>query len=366
MFKKTILVSATLAALLFSCKQKGEEREIKAYQTNGDTITVISEHLQQKLKIGVVTEEPFVKEVITSGTVQAIPTQFAYIAPPFPGRIIKSYIKLGQQVSAGTPLFEITSPDFTEAQKEYYQALSEKELANKELIRKEDLLKHGVGSKRELEEAQNVLKIVDKEYENAIAVLKIYQTDPKSMVLGQPLVVRSPINGNVIDNNIVTGQFITDDAEPVATVADLNQVWMVAQVKEKDIKYIHAGTTMDIHIAAMPDSNIEGTVFHVDQSVDEETRSIKVLSVCDNKDGLLKLGMYTTVHFLDKPKEQIAIPEKALLQGEKSSYVLVQIADNKFVHTPVEVEATKDGKAIIEKGLQQGQKIIFEGGYYLN
>ena len=78
--------------------------------------------------------------------------------------------------------------------------------------------------------------IADKEFENASAALEVYQVEhPENMILGQPLVVRSPISGEIIENNIVTGQYLKDDTEPVAIVADLSEVWIAAQVKEKDI-----------------------------------------------------------------------------------------------------------------------------------
>ena len=185
------------------------------------------------------------------------------------------------------------------------------------------------------------------------------------MALGQPLVVRSPISGEVIENNIVTGQYLKDDAEPVAIVADLSEVWITAQVKEKDIRFIDAGSSLDIEVSALPGTVIKGSVYHVEEAVDEETRSIKVLSVCENSKRHLKLGMYTTVHFLSAPIGQVQISEKALLQGEKASYVYVRVAPGVFVRTAVEVEATKGGIAVISSGLHPGDKVISEGGYYL-
>ena len=74
-------------------------------------------------------------------------------------------------------MFEISSPDFTTAQKEYFQALSLRELSKKDLKRKEDLIKNGVSSQKELEEAQNALLIADKEFENASAALEVYQVE---------------------------------------------------------------------------------------------------------------------------------------------------------------------------------------------
>ena len=288
--------------------------------------------------------------------VRPIPTRYAYVAPPFAGRVTKSYVRIGQPVHQGTPLFEISSPDFTSAQKEYFQAVSSRELAKKDLKRKEDLIKNGVSSQKELEEAQNALLIADKEFENASAALRVYQVDNLGeMILGQPLIVRSPISGVVIKDNIVTGQYLKDDTEPIAIVADLSEVWITAQVKEKDIRFINEGSSLDIEISALPGTVIKGNVYHVEEAVDEETRS----------DGHLKLGMYTTMHFLSAPVEQIQIPEKALLQGEKDSYVFVQIAPAIFVRTLVMVETTENGIAVISQGLCPGDKIISEGGYYL-
>lgn len=356
-----------LSAICFAaCNNKEIQNEEKAYRIKGDTVYIKDVNvLASKIKLTDVRLEPYSKKVVTAGTVQPIPTQFAYIAPPFSGRVVKSYVKFGQKVSASTPLFEISSPDFTSLQKEFFQARSEKELAQKELARKEDLIKNGVGSQKEMEEALSALQIAEKEYENAYSALQVYHVNPEDMVFGQPLIVKAPIAGLVIDNNIVTGQYISDDSESLATVANLSSVWVVAQVKEKDIRFIHEGDSLDIYISALPGQTLKGKVFHIEEAVDEETRSIKVLSVCDNQKELLKIGMYTTVHFSDKPSGFIHIPEKALLQGEKDSYVYVQAAPNTFVRTPVEVESTKNGRAIISSGLTPHHKIISEGGYYL-
>ncbi|WP_455669245.1 efflux RND transporter periplasmic adaptor subunit [Phocaeicola sp.] len=354
------------ALLLAGCKGNTQERETSSYQHKGDTVIVVNNTLNEKLRIAEVQLLPYAKEVVTAGTVQAIPTQFAYVAPPFSGRVMKSCVRLGQRVQEGTPLFEISSPDFTAAQKDFFQARLERELAQKDYRRKQDLIANGVSSQKELEEAENALLIADKEYENALAALHVYQVnDPENMILGQPLIVRAPITGEIIKNNIVTGQYIKDDSEPIAVVADLSKVWITAQVKEKDIRFIKEGNQLDIEISAFPGKRIQGTVFHVEEAVDESTRSICVLSVCDNREEKLKLGMYTTMHFLSEPMDMVHIPEKALLQGEKDSYVYVKISPKIYVRRPVEVEVLKNGQAVITGGLEAGDKVISEGGYYL-
>lgn len=364
--KRKFLYSAVFGCtLLFSCSNKQEAPTAKPYTLVGDTVNIInSDLLKNKIKLDRITEEMTTREVMTAGIIQAIPTQYAYIAPPFAGRVVRSHIKLGETVKQNTPLFEIISSDYTTAQKEYFQAESDHELAKLNLERQKDLKANGVGSQKEYEEAANALFIAEKEYENAAMALQVFQTNPSKMTLGEPLVVRAPITGEVIENSLVTGQYINSEAEPVAIIADLSQVWIVAQVKEKDIRFIHEGDKIDVHIAALPNHTIEGEVYHVNELFDTDTRSIEVLSICENQDKQLKLGMYATVHFTDQPKPSLVVPEKAILQGEDESYIYVQVKENMFIPYPVHVESTRDGKAVITADLKEGDVIISEGGYY--
>ena len=366
MTRKGLLFNLALLLLLLSaCGQKTESQPEVAYRFDGDIVTVLDQRLlKEKVKYATVSEELVAREVSTAGTIQPIPTQYAYIAPPFAGRVTKSHMKLGQRVNKNTPLFEIVSSDFTTAQKEFLQAESDRDLAKNNLSRQKDLKDNGVGSQKELEQAINELFISEKEYENAYTALQVYQTDPSNMQLGQALIVRSPIQGDVIEDKLVTGQYLSGEEESLAVVADLSKVWVVAQVKEKDIRFIKEGNALKIDVAALPDESLVGEVYHIDEAIDTETRSIRVLSVCDNSKGLLKLGMYATVNFTDQPSPHLVVSDKALLQGEESTYLFVKKSDNEFVRVPVQVEMSKNGRSVVNGEIKAGDVIVSEGGYY--
>ena len=368
MNKKTLLQITFLSVIFMSagCSKTSGLHETYSYRTRGDTVCVTDSVWLSNIKVEEVNAVPFSKEIVTAGTVCPIPTQYANIAPPFAGRVLKSFVTMGQNVTQGTPLFAITCPDFMSAQKEYFQALSTRNIAIKDMERKQELARKGVSSQKELEEASNAMLIADKDYENARAALEVYQVrDFKDMKLGQPLIVRAPISGHVIENNIVNGQYFKDDTDPIAVIADLSKVWISAQVKEKDIRYIKEGDDLDIEVSAYPGMLLGGKVFHVEEALDEDTRSIMVLSECENDDEKLKLGMYTTMHFNGEPVDMPEIPESALLQGADFSYVFVEAAHGVFVRRRVQVECTKDKKAVISSGLNPGERIISEGGYYI-
>jgi cobalt-zinc-cadmium efflux system membrane fusion protein len=129
----------------------------------------------------------------------------AEIAPPFAGRIVKSFIKLGQKVNAGSPIFELSSAEFYEATKTYFAAQSANEVAQKNYNRQKELAANGVTSQKDLEQAQSEANIAHQEFEQAKANLQIFNIDVTTLQMGQPLKVISPIAGEVVKCNITIG-----------------------------------------------------------------------------------------------------------------------------------------------------------------
>lgn len=355
-----------IAITFTGCTKTESETGKNGYIVHGDTVKVLQTNWAEKLTVDEVKLLPYSKKIITAGMVRPIPTLYASIASPFAGRVSQCYVHIGQNVEKGMRLFDITCPGFTSAQKEYFQTRSTLELAKKDLFRKKDLTLNGVSSQKELEEAQTALLIAEKDLENAEAALRVYQVENlDDMKLGQPLTVRAPITGHLIENNIVCGQYLKEEADPIAVVADLSHVWISAQVKEKDIRYITEGEKLSIEVSAYPGIHIEGRVFHIEESLDDTTRSIQVLSVCKNENEMLKLGMYVTACFNTEAVEMPIIPETALLQGVDSNYVFVEVSPSNYVRRNVKIEATTEKGVVVSEGLLPGERIITKGGYCL-
>lgn len=332
----------------------------------GDTILVHqAAQVKSYLKTIKVQKELHQLELTTTGTVKAIPNQYAEITAPFSGRVTAVHLKLGMKTKPGTPLFEIASPEFTESQKLFFQAKTAFQNASLILKRQQDLKVNGVGSERDVEEAKANYEIAQKEYEHARAALQIFQIDINKLILGQSLLVRSPISGEVITHDIVVGQYIKSDEPSRAKIADLSQVWVVGMVKEQDLNLISKLDVAEISIAAFPDKKIKGTIYHIDEILNEDTRSVQVLVACQNSDKLLKPGLYVSVNFIEKASDVIFIPEKSLLQYNDQSYVLVQIGQDQYLKRPVKTGITDQGKVQVISGLTVGECIVSEGAFYL-
>lgn len=356
------------SSILSSCSHPKEDnhRDTMGYTITGDTI-VLAENatIKSKLHFRTVTEQDFSMELTAAGIVSAIPTAYAEIASPFPGRILKSYIKLGQKIKSGSPVFEISSPAYFNAQKEYFDAKHEFRQADLQLKRQRDLLKNGVGVQRELEEAETEFTIRKSALTNASVALNIFNIDPEKIVLGQPLTVASPIRGDVLTNNIVIGQYLSEDAPPLAIVAELSKVWIVGQVKEKDIRFIHTLDEVEIRVAAYPDRTFSGKIYHVNEIIHEATRSIEVVVECENPSRELKPGMYVTALFKDRSKSAVLVPLTSVFQNEGEQFVFVQLDDARFKKNKIETTGNSNGNLIVTSGLQTGDVIVSQGGSLL-
>ncbi len=363
--------SATLMALLMLCAcTKNAEQKTAEVSYEGYIVTVSSESpILSKIKYETIATKAFSDEFRTVGTVQAEAGKYAEVGVPFDGRVIRSLVKLGAKVHAGQTLFEVSSPDFLEASKEYFQNLQNYEKAKNDYERKMVLAQHGIASQKELEESFAEFENARHDKEYSAASLKVYGTDASQMKLGQSMTIVAPISGEVVKNDVTPGAFVKADSDPMMTIADLNKVWVNARIKEHYIGQVSAGGKAEIRSESDPDNIIEGQIINVGNLVDEETRSVQVVIGCDNQDLKLKHGMYVSVHFVNEPKDAIVVPSTAVFQGEKKSYVFIcKEQPNSFERREVELGSSNDENTeiCIRKGLQVGERIIAEGGLYLN
>ena len=332
----------------------------------GDTLTINAHAaLLSKIKCTVVAEQPHQLKFNTAAMVKIIPNSYVEIPVPFAGRVVKSYVSLGQQVAVNTALFSISSSDYFEAQRAYLDAKQSYALAANVLKRQKDLLSHGVGIQKELEEAETNFAISNTTLNNATAALKIYDNSTAQVVLGQPLLIRSPIRGEILSNTIVLGQYNKEDAPALLRIAELSKVWVSAYIKEKDLSAIDQIRAVEIHIDSQPGKKLQGKIIHINQFVDEANRNIEVLIECDNKDRLLKPGMYVNTQFEQAATASIFIPSKALLQFNDKSFVWVQLAPHTFTKRYVQTGVTENEQVQILQGLSKDEKIISEGAFYL-
>ncbi len=355
--------------LAVSCGRGGASVQEQQLTFKGDSIIVsanspITDHIGT-LEL---SRTPFSSEFRTVGTARAENGKYAEVIIPFDGRITRSYVSLGQKVRTGQPLFEMYSPDFNDLVKEYFQAQRTAEKAQAEYNRKKVLLEHGIVSQKELDELFTEQEVALRDLESASSTLGIYNVNLSELKVGQPVVITSPIGGEIVVNNITAGQYVKSDDDSPVTVADLGSMWVTALVKEHYIGNVTRDAKAEILVESAPDTKLDARIVNIGNIVDEESRAVQVVLECDNSMRILKHGMYVSVHFTSAPAESIVVPASSIFQGEESNYVFTATDDpHIFVRRSVRTGSSNDDNTLISitEGLDTGDRIITEGGIYL-
>lgn len=349
-----------------SCASHSQDQQALEVSASGDTVRIPqTSTLFPKIATSALSLTPYVRTISSTGVVQPIPANYAEVSAPLPGRVLRSFVSIGQKVGAGTPLFEMSSSGGGEVVKNYLQSKAQLELEQKALERARDLHEHKVASQKELDEAETAYEAALGEYRLSEAAAKEYQINLSGVQVGQPLVVRSPISGQVLENDLVTGSFLKEDSSEGVVVADLSRVWVNVNIMESDAPYVRSLSRVQVRLMAQPDSLFDGEIRFVGGMLDPETRSVKTVVECANPTGLLMPNMYADVLLESKPVDALIIPKDAVLQSEKGRFVMRKLSEGTFLRTPVQVQSTSNGQCLILSGLSDGDEIITQGAHYL-
>ncbi|WP_073175428.1 efflux RND transporter periplasmic adaptor subunit [Chryseobacterium vrystaatense] len=359
---KTLFLFPILILMISCHDKKTEPQQKETFRIEGNHVTITDNNpVLKKILTETVTEQEYSNAITSAGTIETIPNNYAEIASPFSGRVIRSFVNIGQSVRAGSPIFEILAPGYSSVQKDYSDALNDVRLAEKNYKRQQDLVKHGVGIQKELEEAETEYQNKKTSLSNASSTLNAYNSKGS----GGTYMVKAPISGEIISSKIVTGQYLKEDSEPVVTVAELSKVWITGSVKEKDIRFISQGDPVSVKVNTYPDMEITGKVYHISELVDEDTRSIKVLIQCDNPQRKLKPGMFATITYSAGTEKAVVIPSGALMQQGDQQYIWIKTGVSSFTKRIVIPGNTSEKKVRIRSGLQPGDIIMVQGGIYM-
>ncbi|MEA5521770.1 efflux RND transporter periplasmic adaptor subunit [Limnoraphis robusta] len=228
--------------------------------------------------------------------------------------------------------------------------------------------------KREVLEAEAELKRAAAELEAAKSNLNLskttYETRLQQLGTGGntegKVIITAPISGVVSHREITLGQSVDDAGLPLMKIQDNSQVWATANLYEKDIAQVRLGQNVRLKVASLPDQVFQGRVAQISPFVEGETRVISVRAELENKDNLLKPGMFAELELMTEKTANsvISIPENAIVEANGKALVYVQNGQD---FTPVEVTVGQQfaNQVEITQGLFEGDKIVTEGSIQL-
>lgn len=331
-----------------------------------------------ELKVARVEEADFPSaEIVAPGRLRAEPTRFARITSPVKGKIARVLVVSGDAVEAGAPLVELESPDASGFEADQLQARAAVDQAHSALAkadadreRMRDLFAHNAVARKEVLNAET-------EYDRAAAALKqaeatLADKTRRLQILGlepghldQPLVVRAPLAGKVLDMAVAPGVFWDDTSVPLMSVADLTVLWVISNVPEAGVSKIRVGEQLEVQLTAHPERVFTATVTRVADTVDPQSHTVEVRGELANPDGLLRPEMFGQIRHVDAPARTAVVPIDAVLQSEGFPYVYRELSPGVFEPASVELGVRREGRVAVLRGLSVGDRVVVDGAILL-
>jgi cobalt-zinc-cadmium efflux system membrane fusion protein len=329
----------------------------------------------QRGKIHIETIKPsnFRRTIATTGTVGFDNDQTTTILAPVSGPVSRLAVSLGAKVKAGDVLATAASPDYATALTTYRKAVATAKNARR-IADLAEQLSHNNLARKEVEQAQTDAANAEADRQAALEQLHSLGVDAPTIQAIQenrPLpdytgLIRSPLAGTVVEKLITPGELLQAGTTPCFTVADLSQMWVMANIFELDLAYVEEGDPAEVVTSASP-TNLPGTVDYISAIVDTSTRAIGVRVVAKNPKDILKKDMYVRV-LIHSRREQTGLltPVSAVLRDDVDlPFVYLANPDGSFSRRRITLGDRVGDRYETTAGLAAGDQVVVEGGLFL-
>lgn len=301
------------------------------------------------------------------------PRKEAVVSAWIAGQVDTIAVRPGDAVTRGHELARVQSPDLGEAVAAFRTAQARDDAADARLERLRRLEADGVSSHAQVLEA---------EADHAEAEGALEAAEERLRVIGVPLrfgdphkgehfpsrvPVRSPIRGTVLKAEASAGQRV-EPGQALFHVGDLDEVWLLLDVYERDLAAVRQGQTVRFGVEAWPDQVFDGSVAQVGDWVEPDARTVEVRVVVANPGHKLKPNMFATATLSvqpDDPTPGVIVPVAAVQKVGGQEVVFVQPAPGVFRPRPVVVGERSPTHARLTSGLEPGEAVVTEGAFTL-
>jgi membrane fusion protein, heavy metal efflux system len=348
---KPMLICCLMGTILLnSCKNQEEQNNVSENKNY-----CLDENFKSKIEV----EEP-IKQVVTegiplTGVVEPNPDKVIHFVSLVGGIISNTYFSLGDNVTKGQVLAELRSTELSELQSQSKTIASQIKVAEKNLQSIQSMYDDGIASQKDLMEAQSELDVMKAERERINANLSLFSASTEKGVFQ----IKSPTSGIVTAKSISSGTQISAEGEPLFTISDLSEVWVLVNVYATNVINIETGMQVNIKTLSYPDEIFEGKIATISQVLDTEAKVLKARVVLQNTDLKLKPGMIVDVTALKELKtEALSVPTSALVFDNNQNYVVVHKSDCEIEIRLVEILTKSNGVTFLSGGLNENEKII--------
>ena len=267
--------------------------------------------------------------------------QFVIVQARAEGFVEKVYpLTIGDKVIKGTPLVDITIPDWVEAQSEFL------------------LLSGTGGTPTQIKGVLERLRLAGMP-DDDIQRLRATRT------IQTRCTIKAPIDGVITAFDLRTGMNISKE-KVVAQIQGMDPVWIGATVPESIAYLLKDTSQFTVSVPAYPDKSFPVEKWRLLPSVDQTTRTLQVRLQVSNKDELLKPGMNAYLKLNTLSQEMLLIPSQAVIDTGKEQRVITVDANGKFVPKRIHVLHESQQQSGIGTGLEEGESVVVSGLFLID
>jgi RND family efflux transporter MFP subunit len=262
-----------------------------------------------------------------------------------------------------------------QAEAKVQQAQDRTKVAKGYLDREQKIFGSDILSARELQTARAAVTSAKLEMESAADTIRVLGASPDGS--GDTISIVSPISGRIVERNVNIGE-MAEPSGTLFTIMNLSDVWVEANVYEKDLTKIRKGQSAEIRVNTFADKAFTGTVTYIGDVLDSASRTAKIRCAVSNPNGALKPEMFATINIVTaKRGDAILIPKKSVLDdsGKKIAYIAcmecpedIKAGTNAcgaYDRRELSLGSAHGDRVEVTSGLNRGDKVVTDGAYQL-
>jgi cobalt-zinc-cadmium efflux system membrane fusion protein len=292
-----------------------------------------------------------------------VDTSVATVSAPVGGRISAIAVRPGDRVAEGQELARIFSGDIAAAAAALAQAREARVLADEQAARAALLLQQGAGSEADQQSSAAAAAEARAEEKRAAEALRAAGGAEGG---SSEFILRSPRAGTVTGSTAHVGLVVSPgDGTSLFTVADLGRIWILADVRPRDERFVRVGEPATVQVDALPGRSFSGTISYLDAVVDPATQSLRARIELDDSDGAVRPGMFAQVAVTTAESGAALVPKTAVVAVRDRFYVYVARGGDVYDRREVTLGDEQGDDVVVRSGVAPGDPVVVRGAILL-
>ena len=367
---KKLFHIATIASLLFSCKQEVAEEKV----IDDGLITVTEAQFQSsKMEISSPIEQDFEVTVKSSGKIDVPPQYRAKVTTFLGGYVKATKLLVGDKVAKGQALITLENTDYLDLQKDYVEVAEQINYLKSEFERQKTLYNEKITSQKNYLKAESDYRQAKGMYQGLREKLVLLNINPANVERGKftsQITILAPISGDITVMNANVGMFMSP-SDVILEIVDTNYLHLNLSIFEKDILHVKQGQKITFKVPEASKEQFISNVQLVGKSIENKDRTISVFGTLSPEiKGKLLSGMFVEAAIVINSKKGLGIPIDALISENDKNFVLL-LKENKnnyiFIKTLVSIgeKSEKFIEILSNETINQNSKILTKGVFDL-